>query len=326
MKFIKSILQIQSNHLSYLLMGLVLTLSGAAFAEGTQGEFPPAMFEQELDKKDKTPSAPVNTGNIKPQKQAATQQPSALQPPSQPPAQRVATPQPRQPFSTARVTPRLGNLPRQLQAPRAHLPRQIVPGFTLPRQLPGGYAPVAPLAPRQPINNMRRPMPPYPVYQGYPGRIYAPYGANRVPMRPMAYPAPNYNYLQRYPNQGGYAPNPYWNNNTTPRSPTVTPAPSSKNAGQPTNAGQSLYPMRKKIVRKQHAWGKERNIWPDFYTNFTEDLWDSMINAPSDVGRMPGGWKAPSFTSPDPVTIGDAVTNQMPPMAEEMGNMTDFTD
>jgi hypothetical protein len=87
--------------------------------------------------------------------------------------------------------------------------------------------------------------------------------------------------------------------------------------------GKPALPMRKKP--EVHAWGTERNIWPDFYTKGTNNMWDDMINAPFKMGRMPGGWRAPSLSMPDPVTIGDAVTNQMPPMAEEAGNMIDFS-
>jgi len=89
-------------------------------------------------------------------------------------------------------------------------------------------------------------------------------------------------------------------------------------------AGKPAFPMRQKP--EVHAWGTERNIWPDFYTDGTSEIWDNMINAPFKMGRMPGGWRAPSLSMPDPVTIGDAVTNQMPPMAEEMGNMMDISD
>ncbi len=89
-------------------------------------------------------------------------------------------------------------------------------------------------------------------------------------------------------------------------------------------AGKPAYPMRKKP--EKYAWGTERNIWPDFYTDSTNDIWDEMINAPFKMGRMPGGWRAPSLSMPDPVTIGDAVLNQMPPMAEEAGNMMDISD
>lgn len=88
--------------------------------------------------------------------------------------------------------------------------------------------------------------------------------------------------------------------------------------------GKPAYPMRKKP--KKEAWGDERNIWSDFYTDSTGDMWDNMINAPFKMGRMPGGWRAPSWSSPDPVTVGDAVLNQVPPIMEEAGNMADFTD
>ena len=96
-------------------------------------------------------------------------------------------------------------------------------------------------------------------------------------------------------------------------------------AARPLNIlGKPAFPMRKKP--EKHAWGTERHIWPDFYTDGTSELWDNMINAPFKMGRMPGGWRAPSLSTPDPVTIGDAVTNQLPPMAEEAVNMMDISD
>ena len=90
--------------------------------------------------------------------------------------------------------------------------------------------------------------------------------------------------------------------------------------------GKPLFAMQKKFVREKHALGDERHIWPDVYTDSTNDIWDNMINGPFKMGRMPGGWRAPSLSMPDPVTIGDAVTNQLPPMGEEMGNMMDISD
>ena len=91
-------------------------------------------------------------------------------------------------------------------------------------------------------------------------------------------------------------------------------------------SGVPFFPKQTK-PKKKKAWGDVRNIWPDFYTDFTEDFWDKAINAPYDMGRDPiSGWRAPSFSSPDPVTVGDAVTNQFPPMFEEMGNMMNFSN
>lgn len=73
-------------------------------------------------------------------------------------------------------------------------------------------------------------------------------------------------------------------------------------------------------------WGDTRYIWPDYYTDFTGDFWDSMINAPYGMGYMPGGWRFPSFSSPDPVTVGDAVANQIPPIMEEIPNFINFAN
>jgi hypothetical protein len=40
---------------------------------------------------------------------------------------------------------------------------------------------------------------------------------------------------------------------------------------------------------------------------------------------MPGGWRFPYISTPDPVTVSDAVTNQFPPIAEEAGHMVDIS-
>ena len=77
---------------------------------------------------------------------------------------------------------------------------------------------------------------------------------------------------------------------------------------------------------RKKAWGDKRNIWPDFYTDFTDETWDTVMSGPRDLGRMPGGWRFPYISMPDPVTVSDAITNQFPPIAEEAGNMADFSD
>ncbi len=91
------------------------------------------------------------------------------------------------------------------------------------------------------------------------------------------------------------------------------------------------YPLRPAVPsapkkKEVKPWGDTRYIWPDFYTNFTDDVWDKMINAPYDMGRMPGGWQFPSISMPDPVTVSDAIANQVPPFAEEAGNMVPVDD
>ncbi|HRJ53380.1 MAG TPA: hypothetical protein PLE99_11480 [Candidatus Thiothrix moscowensis] len=129
--------------------------------------------------------------------------------------------------------------------------------------------------------------------QAYPYSSYGNYYA--YPVQSYAYP-----YAQNYYN-------PYAMNRMSPYAmrPPVPPQP------------------QKKEVK---PWGDTRYIWPDFYTDFTGDVWDKMINAPSDMGYMPGGWRFPSFSSPDPVTVGDAVTNQFPPIMEEAGNFVNFAN
>lgn len=99
----------------------------------------------------------------------------------------------------------------------------------------------------------------------------------------------------------------------------------------PPNYGQAMNrprqmppPMPKKKTPK--AWGDVRNIWPDFYTDFTSEAWDKMMFTPYDMGYMPGGWRFPSISTPDPVTVGDAVANQLPPLMDESGNFMNFAN
>ena len=35
------------------------------------------------------------------------------------------------------------------------------------------------------------------------------------------------------------------------------------------------------------------------------DSWDDMLNAPSDMGELPGGFYAPSVSVPNPVDVGE---------------------
>lgn len=128
-----------------------------------------------------------------------------------------------------------------------------------------------------------------------------------------AYPANAYDYA--YP---AYA-NPYTNAYGYP----LYAAPSYQ---RPSNDLPAPVRLSAPATKTPKAWGDERHIWPDFYTDATNDMWDKMINMPYDMGYMPGGWRFPSFSSPDPVTVGDAVANQIPPIMRESGNMLPFED
>jgi hypothetical protein len=49
-----------------------------------------------------------------------------------------------------------------------------------------------------------------------------------------------------------------------------------------------------------------------------EDSWDDMINAPSRMGEMPGGWTAPEVTVPNPIDMGDQVQDNMKDLPSQM--------
>lgn len=97
------------------------------------------------------------------------------------------------------------------------------------------------------------------------------------------------------------------------------------NPNQPAMPGPKPAPAPE-VKKETKPWGDTRYIWPDFYTDQTSELWDNMINAPHELGYLPGGWRFPSFSSPDPVTVGDAVANQVPPIVEEVPNFMNFTN
>lgn len=165
---------------------------------------------------------------------------------------------------------------------------------------------------------------------------------------PPGFAAPNYGagYAPRYtpyPQQRNYGNRPYpgnnQGNNSFPFSGGNMPFlnngnngfnnfpsnPMNNMFGNNSNSG-SLPFFKQSHKNRKKAWGKERNIWPDFYTDFTDDAWDSLSSGPRDLGYMPGGWRFPHISTPDPVTVSDAITNQLPPMAEEGGNMMNISD
>ncbi|HPQ94067.1 MAG: hypothetical protein KDI44_14760 [Thiothrix sp.] len=165
-----------------------------------------------------------------------------------------------------------------------------------------------------------------PGYAGYPVGYYPnPYAYNRYPAYPYTgYPvyAPAtrlYAYPYGYVNPYGAA---YPQQPVSPQQAPRYTSPYNPNLAATPGPKPPPPPQPKKETR---PWGDTRYIWPDFYTDFTGDFWDKMINAPSDMGYMPGGWRFPSFSSPDPVTIGDAVANQVPPILDESANFMNFT-
>lgn len=52
-----------------------------------------------------------------------------------------------------------------------------------------------------------------------------------------------------------------------------------------------------------------------------ENSWDDMINAPSRMGTMPGGWTAPEVTMPNPIDMGDQMQDNLKDLPEQMKDM-----
>ena len=51
------------------------------------------------------------------------------------------------------------------------------------------------------------------------------------------------------------------------------------------------------------------------------NIWDDMLNAPNRMGRMPGGWKAPKITVPNPADVGDEFGRNAWKAPREVENM-----
>ena len=149
-------------------------------------------------------------------------------------------------------------------------------------------------------NGYRQAPPPPPYYRSMPPRPYTgadlagPYGA-----RPgYGYgPGPRYGYAPRYAGPGRYAP---WGRGSGFRGPW-------------NNRGN---------------WGKFRNPFAhrgagSWFNPDKENMarnWDDMLNAPSRMGRMPGGWEAPSVSMPNPIDVGDEFSDAARDLPQQMDN------
>lgn len=48
--------------------------------------------------------------------------------------------------------------------------------------------------------------------------------------------------------------------------------------------------------------------------------WEDMLNAPSRMGPMPGGWNAPSISVPNPIDVGDEFSDAARSVPNQMNN------
>lgn len=167
-------------------------------------------------------------------------------------------------------------------------------GFTAPPSYNNNYRrPVAPPAYRQPPANYQRqnanrtaPPPPARPYRGSPAPGANPYrGAppgnmNRGPRGPYSGPSAF--------NTPGYNPNRYNRRNNS-------------------RWGSNKF------------WGRSGpSKWMNPSKDNWENSWDDMINAPSRMGEMPGGWTAPEVTVPNPIDMGDQVQDNLQDLPDQM--------
>jgi len=203
---------------------------------------------------------------------------------------------------------------RAMQAPQRRMPAAP---YMQRRTAPQTSRMMAPGYPQ--VNRFnRRAAPPQPnVRNNYPRR-----SNNSFPFANNMMPFSNQNFGKQ---NNGF--NPFSNNNMPFSSGNgMMPKNPMKNmfGGNNNNMSMPFFPSNNK--KRKKAWGTERNIWPDFYTDFTDEAWDTMSSGPRKLGTMPGGWRFPYISTPDPVTVSDAIVNQFPPIMEEAGKMADFSD
>ena len=211
---------------------------------------------------------------------------------------------------------------RSLQYPhQAQMPRAPVASFGQPNMQQPQF--------RAPTQNMRMRAPtyaPYPMPRGtmpyaVPNRQYPNYPIQR-PSNNSSFPFSNN--MMPFGNGSNNGFNPFSGNNM-PFTGNSFSNPMNNMFGNNNNRSMPFFGNTRNKSRKK-AWGDTRNIWPDFYTDFTDEAWDTVTSGPRDLGEMPGGWRFPYISTPDPVTVSDAITNQFPPIMEEGGNMMDFSD
>jgi len=86
--------------------------------------------------------------------------------------------------------------------------------------------------------------------------------------------------------------------------------------------GDSRMPWEsKRGGRSNMPWDSGRGGWMD--KDKFSDSWDDMLNAPSDMGEMPGGWKAPTVSVPNPVDVGDEFGDAARDAPDQMHNVYD---
>ena len=114
------------------------------------------------------------------------------------------------------------------------------------------------------------------------------------------------------------------------------PSWGSRGPGYGSNRGPNFKGPRDKKRGRSYPWGGKDMPWDSkkmpwdskggrggswFDKDKMADAWDDMINAPSDMGEMPGGWSAPEVSMPNPVDVGDEFERAARDMPDQMHNI-----
>ena len=134
--------------------------------------------------------------------------------------------------------------------------------------------------------------------------------------RGQQYQEQQYQNRQRY---GGYGYNrpgnvpPYYRDRNYRRGASSMPWESRR--------GGSRMPWQSRRGSRSAPWDSGRGDWMS--KDKFSDAWDDMLNAPSDMGEMPGGWAAPSVSVPNPVDVGDEFEDAARDAPDQMRNVYD---
>lgn len=154
---------------------------------------------------------------------------------------------------------------------------------------------------------------------------YAPPGYNANPQGNRSPDARKYREPQRQQYQSrqgyggpgyynrGYPPPPYYGDRNYRRSGNRMPWDSGR--------GGSRMPWESSRGGRNMPWDSGRGGWMN--KDKFGDAWDDMLNAPSDMGEMPGGWTAPSVSVPNPVDVGDEFGDAARDAPDQMRNVYD---
>lgn len=143
---------------------------------------------------------------------------------------------------------------------------------------------------------------------------------------PANYPAPKTNRTAPPPPTGPYSgssaprPNPY-RGAPAPRGPFNEASAYNTPGYNPyrQNRGNRMPWGNNNRFGSNKFWGRSGpSTWMHPGKDNWEDSWDDMINTPSRMGDMPGGWSAPEVTMPNPIDMGDQMQDNVQDLPDQM--------